>query len=273
MSIKKIVLHGLKIKATRPLFKLLFGIIAWLKHRVFLSIKYNVDRKCWEHYENGQFVIADFQPNWNFTRVHLSNQVQKISYQYYQPHTGDIIVDVGAGIGTETVIYSEDVRDGKVFAIEAHPETFDMLKLQHERGMCQNVEIMNLAIGDRGGRIKIDTNSNHAINSIFGDNNGPTIMMTTLDELIQSRNLEKVSLLKINIEGAEKLAIIGLSNSVHLVENMLISCHDVLYYRGYGEHYRTKSVILDFLKKNNFEILTNSNPVIVDDWVYATRKI
>lgn len=48
----------------------------------------------------------------------------------YAPKDGDVIIDIGAGVGTETLIYSMMTgKNGKVFAIEAHPATSRSLKL------------------------------------------------------------------------------------------------------------------------------------------------
>src|SRR4030095_12023579 len=51
----------------------------------------------------------------------------------FQPTRGDVIVDVGAGVGEETLPFSRAVGDeGTVFCIEAHPRTFRCLqKLIH----------------------------------------------------------------------------------------------------------------------------------------------
>src|SRR5579862_5248004 len=43
----------------------------------------------------------------------------------YQPRAGDVIVDVGAGKGEDTIAFSRAVGpSGRVLAIEAHPEVF-----------------------------------------------------------------------------------------------------------------------------------------------------
>ena len=42
--------------------------------------------------------------------------------QHYRPQEGDVIVDVGAGRGEDTVTFSRAVgQTGRVIAIEAHP--------------------------------------------------------------------------------------------------------------------------------------------------------
>ncbi|MGA2137406.1 MAG: hypothetical protein ABSH14_00945 [Verrucomicrobiia bacterium] len=47
----------------------------------------------------------------------------------YQPAAGDVIIDVGAGIGDDALIFSKAVgKQGRILAIEAHPVTFKLLE-------------------------------------------------------------------------------------------------------------------------------------------------
>src|SRR5438067_11700771 len=46
----------------------------------------------------------------------------------YTPRAGDIVFDVGAGIGAETLLFSRLVGpSGRVVSLEAHPATYDRL--------------------------------------------------------------------------------------------------------------------------------------------------
>jgi hypothetical protein len=43
----------------------------------------------------------------------------------YRPRAGDTILDIGAGLGEETLTFSRAVGDqGQVICVEAHPRTF-----------------------------------------------------------------------------------------------------------------------------------------------------
>src|SRR5205823_1391670 len=49
--------------------------------------------------------------------------------QHYRPQEGDVVVDVGAGRGEDTLTFSRGVgKTGRVIAIEAHPLSFLVLK-------------------------------------------------------------------------------------------------------------------------------------------------
>ena len=47
----------------------------------------------------------------------------------YQPRKGDVIMDVGAGVGEEALMFSREVGEhGRVICVEAHPRTYRCLE-------------------------------------------------------------------------------------------------------------------------------------------------
>lgn len=77
------------------------------------------------------------------------------------------MIDVGAGVGTETLVFSDQVgTKGKIYAIEAHPETFRFLTLLVEKNELQNVIRQNSALCSYNGTVYIDNFLNHEANKI-----------------------------------------------------------------------------------------------------------
>ena len=67
-------------------------------------------------------------------------------------HEGDIVVDIGANIGYYALLEAKLVGDkGKVYAIEPIPECINLLKENVALNNYSNVEIHQLAIGDKNG--------------------------------------------------------------------------------------------------------------------------
>ena len=68
--------------------------------------------------------------NWRPEEGAAIGSLTKRSYCLrYQPKPGDTVVDVGAGMGDDTLVFSRMVGpSGRVFSFEAHPDTFRCLQ-------------------------------------------------------------------------------------------------------------------------------------------------
>lgn len=92
----------------------------------------------------------------------------------YTPRAGDVVLDIGAGIGDEAVVFSRMIGPrGRVFAVEANPRTYDCLKKTIRRSGLQNVEPRLCAVADVDGSVFIsDAVHDHISNSIFAGRAG-----------------------------------------------------------------------------------------------------
>jgi hypothetical protein len=91
-----------------------------------------------------------------------------------------------------------------------------------------------------------------------------------LDGILDSFSVSRVDLLKMNIEGAELDALVSLGDSINLVKNFCISCHDFLGL----EETRTHESVVAFLLDQGFKVITHpkSHSQPWKSWyVYASR--
>lgn len=192
----------------------------------------------------------------------------------YVPKLGDTVVDVGAGVGTETLVYARNVGpSGCVVAIEAHPETFRCLRLACRLNGLDNVVPLDVAITDRRGEIVISDRPEHVTNSIVDSRDGGfTVRARTLDEVAAELSLDRVDLLKVNIEGAELLALSGMANMIKVTRNIVVHCHDFLAAEA-GEGMRTKSSVRRLLETAGFDTAVREDHAHpwVRDTVYGRR--
>ncbi len=182
--------------------------------------------------------------------------------QTYRPKQGDTIVDVGAGIGEEAVVFSRMVGPaGRVIAIEAHPRTFSALERTVEASGLENVVPLQLAIADADGFVTVDDNDAHLGNSIVsGLRGGIPVKAESLDRLASRLPLSNVDLLKMNIEGAERLALLGMARLAPNVRHVAVSCHDFVAERTGAEEFRTRAFVREQLKRLGFEVKTRTEP-------------
>ncbi len=177
----------------------------------------------------------------------------------YVPEAGDIVVDVGAGIGDEMHVFSNMVGyGGKVVCIEANLTTFHCMQLSCLLNDLKNVIPLNVAVCDKTGELLItDDNENRLANTIINrDNtiNKQYIVGDTLDNILESLKIKRIDLLKMNIEGAEVPALNGARKTLECTANVAISCHDFIADRNGQSMFRTKTRVCQLLESHGFEL-------------------
>lgn len=190
----------------------------------------------------------------------------------YVPREGHTIVDVGAGTGWETLIFSKSVgNSGRVVSIEAHPRTFRCLSKVCEKNGLKNVTLVQAAVGDQEREVQISDSNEHEANSIIGTGSGVNVVGTTLDSLFRSLGLSHVDFLKMNIEGAERLALPGMKEMAKKTKHVCIACHDFLADEGGPDEMRTKADVIRFLKENGFTVFLREDGFF-QNYVYGLNE-
>jgi FkbM family methyltransferase len=173
----------------------------------------------------------------------------------YAPKSGDIVLDVGAGIGDETVVFAKQVgTQGRVFSFEANPSTARCLSKTIRRSGLTNVETVAAAVFDRPGKVSIADTEAHARNSLMAAGGTKTVEVPalTLDDFVEQNRIQVVDLLKMNIEGAERPALLGFRRNFDRVRHVVIDCHDWIADLGHSDGYRTLRFVREFLESRGF---------------------
>ncbi|WP_295396384.1 FkbM family methyltransferase [uncultured Thiodictyon sp.] len=164
--------------------------------------------------------------------------------------TGNTVVDIGAGIGDDVVIFSELVGvEGCVVAIEANPRTFRCLMKTVKANQLVNVVGVNAAIADTNGYTNMSDELNHLSNNIVSGRGDVSVRVLTLESALAEVNIESVDFVKMNIEGAEVAALRGMTELLKKIPRIVVSCHDFKANRGEGECFRTFDDVKQILEK------------------------
>jgi FkbM family methyltransferase len=192
----------------------------------------------------------------------------------YTPRAGDIVFDVGAGIGAETLLFSRLVgRSGRVVSLEAHPRTYGRLARLCQVNRLANVTALQVAAADMDGELTISDSEHHLQNRIVAAGDGFVIPARRLDTIARELGVEHIDLLKMNIEGAERLALVGLEGIIEHTRHVCISCHDFLADAGGAPELRTKALVREWLVARGFEVMSRDDAPDpwTRDYLYGTK--
>lgn len=224
------------------------------------------------------FNIASEAFSWYLTKEVLEQEVNSVSCRYYRPKIGDTIVDIGAGLGEETLIYAHMVGEtGQVFAIEANPSVYQALVEVITLNEFSNVQHFNIAINNKHEHVDIDDAPESYLSSSLNNTvNQGTIYKVEgipLTNFCAANNLRSIDLLKVNIEGAERFLEAAFSEPGLDIRNVAISCHDFRFENEGNDFFRTKDLVENFLTVNGYEIHSQkTGKRYIDDWVYGLKK-
>lgn len=194
----------------------------------------------------------------------------------YRPRPGDTVLDVGAGVGSEVRLFSRLVGEsGRVVAVEAHPRTFRCLRRAVSLNGLTNVTLLPCAVVEEPGPVRLDEHEqSHLRNALTIDGTGGVeVPGRTLAEIMSTHGLDRVDLLKMNIEGAELPALRGSVDALRSVRNVAVSCHDFLADGPGREWQRTFKGVTELLREAGYSIRTREDDPRpwVRYYVYASR--
>jgi FkbM family methyltransferase len=122
---------------------------------------------------------------------------------------GDVVLDVGAHIGSFTLKAAKEVGPGgRVVSFEPSSENFRLLTLNVNSNDYSNTKLFNVAVGSAPGTAKLNLGNRKGTNSLLSDAGVDKVgieevPIRTLDSIADELKLTKVSFVKIDVEGFE----------------------------------------------------------------------
>ena len=142
---------------------------------------------------------------------------------------GDVVLDVGSNIGFYSVLSAKLVGPtGKVLAFEPSRSIRERLNFNLELNQLNNVEVvpqgawhepgqavLNLVDGNRGSS---------SLGEISNSSSSESVELSRLDEAVPEELIERIRLLKIDVEGSEWAALQGASGLLDRASNIAVIC-------------------------------------------------
>ena len=161
----------------------------------------------------------------------------------FTPSPGDVVYDVGANVGFYTIWASKNMKGrGKIYAIEPLSYNYKRLLFNLKKNNVKIAVPLKVAISDKDGyaemlRPAASTGSTlfeshlKLLESKYGSKEEvltkEVVKVTTLDAVTSRFSPSRINLLKIDIEGAELLALKGGNKTLDITEKLIIEVHDV----------------------------------------------
>lgn len=182
-------------------------------------------------------------------------------------HSESIFIDIGANIGYYSFLASQKFgNNGKVFCFEPSYREYNRLLKGIQKNNLQNIIPINACLSNISGELLMDIDESHTgLNKIhIPGSTYSTINQVAVfrfDDLQELFQLKKIDLVKIDVEGAEYLVLMGMIETLKkgLIKKVFIEITPSFLYK-YGH---TKEHIYNFMTNCGFISSVNS-----DEWQY-----
>lgn len=185
------------------------------------SLKEHLDDYIWLYNKLQDYrskkVLFSILNNWyNFDFETLNTSIER-NYPHYfdldivKCDENEVFIDLGSYVGDTVLDYFSCYGANcykKIYCYEITKSTFNILK--NNLSYYQNIDFINMAISDKKGKKYIEESNVEASANMTTDNGTIEVNATTIDDDIK----EKISLIKMDIEGDEQKALIGCTNHI-----------------------------------------------------------
>ena len=155
--------------------------------------------------------MGEFYLRWLFKEIFIEG-----SYFFKADNERPLILDCGSNIGMSVLFFKKLYPNARIVAFEPDPITFETLRHNVNQNGLSDVDLHQIAIGERAGTIELfrdasPDSSSLVMSTLRQRHAGPCVMVPVrrLSEFISS----EIDLLKIDIEGAEDAVLSDLTSS------------------------------------------------------------
>ena len=150
------------------------------------------------------------------------------------------VIDIGANVGIHTVLMANEARDGHTYAFEPVIYNYHKLNTNVVLSGLNNISIYSYAVGQAAGNLNLKTikqsRPEHGSSSLvenehlaaLGDDayDEVAVEVVALDDFVKQKNL-KVDFIKMDIEGFEYWALLGMIDTINTQHPVMIIEYNV----------------------------------------------
>lgn len=157
-----------------------------------------------------------------------------------------VIIDAGANVGYTSVFFAKALKEFQIFAIEPSPQNCEIY--QKNTKEFENIKIYPNALSEKPNKyfnLDRDFRDGKDWSISTKEAKDGAVKGISIDEIIEENKLDYISLLKIDIEGAERF-IFKKENKLDFLKITQIIAVEI------HDEYDVRETIYDILTENNF---------------------
>jgi FkbM family methyltransferase len=170
-------------------------------------------------YRNKFLLLLEIE-DWIQQNIYFLNEYEEREIRFVEQYLkqGDVFIDVGAHIGLFSLVASGKVgQEGRVYSFEPTKKNLSSLQNHIHTNQIGNIIAEPLAVSDKEQELNLfldenKMNSGSATSYTDSFTKKETVLSTSLDHYFANKKTPPVKLIKIDIEGGEYLALLGMKN-------------------------------------------------------------
>lgn len=161
---------------------------------------------------------------------------------------GELFVDVGACFGRYTILLSENYK--QVIAIEPEPRNMQILRANVKYAGLTNVQFLQCAVSDKDGHADLYLSSCDGCHTLCVKEHKRKVRVKTLTlaSILRDRC---VDLVKVDVEGAELLALKGVEPVVDKIKSWVVELHNLESKKELKEWFITHGYSIRWIEPNH----------------------
>lgn len=188
-------------------------IYSKIKNRIFRS---EVNKKYPFKFKNEEFniffeinnPIEEFRlAQWGGEKEYVIDLIKDLKKK-------DVFYDIGSSVGLISVSSASVLEEGKVVSFEPDPENTARLKKNFSINGLSNYIVKPIAVGESKGKLQLFTQGSNgyspSLKPVNGIKNFIEVEVNSIDNLIEQNEIPLPDVIKIDIEGAEFIALKGM---------------------------------------------------------------
>ena len=189
----------------------------------------------------------------------LTIQEIYVENQYHIPlKSPKIIIDIGANIGTFSILMAHKYPKAKIFAYEPCPSTYKLLTHNVYINNVKNVKTFQLGVTGTRGKIDFFVSKASGLGSLFPTGRffkKTSINTDTLNNIFIQHDIKKCDLLKLDCEGAEYEIFFSIHPSLlKKIDNIVLEYHDHLTKHNHHQ-------LIKFLRNQGYSVRVVPHPL------------
>ncbi len=145
----------------------------------------------------------------------------------------NVIIDGGANQGIYSMAFASVSKSNKIFAVEPFKYCHKIINHNKKINKFNNIKIIKKVLSNKISSYKLDYSNNIGTSSIIYNWGGKKILnikSTTIDLIKKEYKIKKIDIIKLDIEGAEVLALQGaLKTIIKFKPKIIMECNKIQF--------------------------------------------